>query len=48
MIEKFIAEGLIPESFKRNVDARVKVYKDLLMQMAKKKPDKKKSKSMTL
>jgi|JI9StandDraft_1071089.scaffolds.fasta_scaffold879924_1 hypothetical protein len=41
MIEKFIGDGLIPESFKRNVDARVRVYKELLKPLANRKPDKK-------
>ena len=41
MIEKFIVDGLIPESFKRNVDARVKVYKELLLPLSKRKPHKK-------
>lgn len=30
MLDKFIQEGLVPESFKKNVDARVLVYRTLL------------------
>jgi hypothetical protein len=41
MIEQFIVDGLIPESFQRNVDARVRVYKELLKPLTNKRPDKK-------
>ena len=35
MFEKFITDGLIPESFKRNVDARVRVYEEILINIQK-------------
>ena len=36
MLDNFIGDLLIPESFKRNVDARVKVHRDVLQRMFEK------------
>lgn len=30
MMDNFIARNLIPESFKKNVDARIKIYRKIL------------------